>query len=91
MRTWKEITREEFDRMTEYKTRYEWDNNKMADVVNLSRAFVNPHTPTCLTCHSSFRETINNLRSWYLQYKDQIEQMFAEQDAKTTKKNVKSK
>jgi hypothetical protein len=78
MKTVKDITQEEFDLFVKYKAQYEWTNNDMMGVVNLSRMYVNPRTPSCLSCSNSFRETLNTLRSFYLNNKDEMERILLE-------------
>lgn len=80
MKNWTEITREEFEQMTQFKKQYEWNKDDMAAVVNLTRLYVNQHAPSCLSCGSQFSETLTQLRSFYLEYKDKMEQILKEKE-----------
>ena len=76
MKDWKELTKEEFELLKEYKTKTDFDKNSMMSVVNLTRQYVDPRVPDCLSCSGSFRDTINKLRSFYLLHKDEWELQF---------------
>ncbi len=83
MKDWKELTREEFDNLGRWKVQMAYTADELMGMVNLSRAFVNPRTPSCLTCASNSRETKEKLMSFYLQHKEEWEIMFAQEaDAK---------
>lgn len=73
MKKYTEITREEFELLKTFHRKTEWTTDEMNTVVNLNRTYVNPRTPGCLTCSGSFRDTLTQLRSFYLHYKDEIE------------------
>lgn len=79
MKNWKELTQEEYEQLKDIKTRIDWDKDKMMGVVNISLQYINPATPSCLSCSSSFRETLNNVRSFYLLHKDEWELQFEAQ------------
>ena len=51
----------------------EYTNQDAIEVVNLVRAYINPHAPTCLTCHSNLRDAKNELNTFYLFHRDAIE------------------
>jgi hypothetical protein len=93
MKDYNEITREEFYKFKHIKAQIEFTQNEMMGIVNLSRLYVNRFTPSCISCSNSFRETINGVRSFYLQHKDEWEKILAEKEnpTPTPKKNVKSK
>lgn len=83
MKNWTEITKEEFEYLKKIKTQYEWTNNDMMGVVNFSKTYVNPRTPSCLSCSGNFRETLNSVREYYLLHKDEIEQNLNNQNGTT--------
>ena len=93
MKDYKEITREEFNQFVQIKKQIEFTKDEMMGIVNISRLYVNRFTPSCISCSNSFRDTINGVRSFYLQYKDEWEKILAEKEnpTPTPKKSTKSK
>jgi hypothetical protein len=76
MKKWTEVTQEEYEQLKDIKSRIDWNKDQMAGVVNISLQYINPATPSCLSCSHSFRETLNNVRSFYLLHKDEWELKF---------------
>ena len=94
MKDWKELTQEEFNSLKQWKGQIAYTESEMMGLINLSRAFINPRTPTCLSCSSNMRDTKEKLMSWYLSHKEEWEQMFAAPEAIETitpKTNGKAK
>jgi hypothetical protein len=76
MKDWKELTHEEFNQLKDIKARLDWTKDSMMGVVNISKQYINQATPDCLSCSGNFRETLNNVRSFYLLHKDEWELKF---------------
>jgi len=93
MEPYTSVTREEFNNMIKWHRQTEYTNDELMALVNMNRKYVNPRTPTCLSCRGNLRETKNQLMSFYLEHKEQIELNLAEKEnpAPTPKKNVKTK
>lgn len=84
MKKYTDITPEEYEHLKRIHRQTEWTNDEMMAVVNLNKAYVNPRTPGCLTCSGSFRDTLNELRSFYLHYKEQIEENLKKKTSEVT-------
>ena len=73
MKTPEEVTQQELDLMKKHHRMSEYTNQDAIEVVNLVRAYISPHAPTCLTCHSNLRDAKNSLNTFYLFHRDSIE------------------
>ena len=67
------VTQEEFDQMSKWHRQTNFTTDEMMGMVNLNRKYVNVHTPNCMSCHNNLRTTKNELMSFYLLHKDEIE------------------
>ena len=68
-----EVTREELTFLQYIKENISFNQDEMMGIVNFSRLYINPHTPNCLNCQGTFMDTLGWVRSFYLQYKDEID------------------
>jgi len=73
MKTVSEITQEDYDQFVSFIGKTDWTTNEMNSVVSISRLYVNPRTPSCLTCSSYFRESLNNVRAFFLNNRAEME------------------
>ena len=65
MEKYTEVTKEEFEFLKKIKRQYEFDPNELATMVNFARRYINTHTPHCISCSGSIRETKNSVNAFY--------------------------
>ena len=73
MKTHLEVTQQELEAMKRHHRLTEYTNQDSIELVNLVRTYINPHAPSCTSCHSNLRDAKNALNSFYLENKDAIE------------------
>lgn len=79
-----DVTQEELDQMAFIHKALSFSKDEAMGIVNLSRKYVNPHTPDCLSCSSNLRDAKNALCSFYLLYKDEIQVRLAQEVINST-------
>jgi hypothetical protein len=84
------INQAEYDNLKRYHKAISYNNDELMDMVNLSRRFVNKNTPSCLTCHSSMRDTKTALMSWFLYNETRIKTNLDAQIVAQAKEQVSS-
>lgn len=90
--TFKDVTQEEYDTILRWKGQISYTQDELMGMVNMNRKYVNPRTPSCLSCQGSMRTTKGELMSWFIFNQDNIKlnlQTSSEQNVCTCKKNCK--
>ena len=72
MKTYLEITQEEFDWLKAMKPKYEYTDGEITQLYNFIKQFINPHIATCLSCSGNLRDAKNQAMSWLNFYEQQI-------------------
>lgn len=81
------ITQQQYDNLKRYHKAISYNQDELADMVNINRLFVNPLTPSCLSCQGSMRKTKGELMSWFLENEAAIlKNLEPKVEAKTKKK-----
>lgn len=74
MKTYNDITIEEYEMLLSFHRKFEFNQDELAGMYNFVRQYVNPHIPTCLSCHGNLREAKNMMMVYFNKYREQIEE-----------------
>jgi len=81
MEKYTEITKEEYLLMKKYHRQFAFSKDEAMDIVNMNRKYVNPNTPSCMSCHSNLRTAKNELMTFYLAHQTYFEEKYANENA----------